>query len=127
MLVSTPIVTRGEVFNLRIGVDACILKKGDMRRYEIEGHKIVIGRTDSGNYFAVQAECPHKGGPLEKGQLEGDVLICPWHRYEFNVLTGRLLKITVGPRYGRWREAADLKTYGIEKVPDGDLELLVPK
>ena len=101
------------------------IPRGSMKRYEIEGRQILIGKTSLGNYFAVQAECPHKGGPLAKGELEGDVLTCPWHSYQYNVLSGRLLKITYGAQYGTWRESADLDTYKIHEDPKGDLVLIL--
>lgn len=32
--------------------------------------------------------CPHAGGPLGQGALQGTTLVCPWHGWEFNCLTG---------------------------------------
>jgi nitrite reductase/ring-hydroxylating ferredoxin subunit len=34
------------------------------------------------------ADCPHRGGPLEEGEVCGAVLVCPWHGYRFDVRTG---------------------------------------
>jgi len=33
--------------------------------------------------------CPHTLGPLEEATPEGDTLECPWHRYRFDLRTGR--------------------------------------
>jgi nitrite reductase/ring-hydroxylating ferredoxin subunit len=41
---------------------------------------------------ATQARCPHKGGPLTEGSLEGHVLTCPWHGAQFDVRTGEVLR-----------------------------------
>ena len=41
---------------------------------------------------ATQARCPHSGGPLYQGQLEGSTLTCPWHGAQFDVCTGALLR-----------------------------------
>jgi nitrite reductase/ring-hydroxylating ferredoxin subunit len=41
---------------------------------------------------AIQSCCPHRGGPLDEGQLEGTTLTCPWHGAQFDVCTGALLR-----------------------------------
>lgn len=51
---------------------------------------------------AISATCPHAGGPLDEGTLEGDVVQCPWHASRFCVRDGRRLTgpTTVNaPRY----------------------------
>lgn len=46
------------------------------------------------DYFCMNQECPHAGGPMEDSTLEYDVeddvwiASCPWHSYDFNVETG---------------------------------------
>ena len=44
-----------------------------------------------GSWYALKNSCLHRGGPVCTGTLEGDVLICPWHGYQYDVTTGRLL------------------------------------
>lgn len=44
-----------------------------------------------GRFCASGAVCPHEGGPLEEGTLDGDVVICPWHGYDFDLKTGACL------------------------------------
>lgn len=34
-------------------------------------------------------ECPHLFGPLDRCEVEGDEIVCPWHGYRFDVRTGR--------------------------------------
>ena len=41
-----------------------------------------------GNFYAINAVCPHMGGPLASGRLEGCVITCPWHGWTFDVRTG---------------------------------------
>ncbi len=64
---------------------------------EIEGGKrlrVQLGRFDlvllelAGAVVAVDNLCPHRGGPMSKGQLIGDVLTCPLHFWKFNLRTG---------------------------------------
>ena len=44
-----------------------------------------------GDFFAVDGICPHQGGPLGDGQLEGSTVTCPWHGWQFNVGDGKNL------------------------------------
>jgi nitrite reductase/ring-hydroxylating ferredoxin subunit len=41
-----------------------------------------------GQFYALNGVCPHMGGPLSSGRLEGCVLACPWHGWTFDVRTG---------------------------------------
>lgn len=41
-----------------------------------------------GEFFAVDAACPHQGGPLANGYLEGTTVVCPWHAWSFDLKTG---------------------------------------
>ena len=44
-----------------------------------------------GTITALSGICPHRGGPLGQGQLEGVWVICPWHAWEWDCRTGALL------------------------------------
>lgn len=44
-----------------------------------------------GTYHAIDNTCVHRGGPLGEGDVEGDVVTCPWHGWQFNVTTGACL------------------------------------
>lgn len=44
-----------------------------------------------GSLYAIENTCPHAGGPLAEGPLEGEVVTCPWHGSRFNVKTGAVL------------------------------------
>ena len=41
-----------------------------------------------GTFQVIDNECPHRGGPLGEGELEGCLLTCPWHAWQFDVRTG---------------------------------------
>ncbi len=41
-----------------------------------------------GTFYAIDNTCIHRGGPLGEGELEGEVVTCPWHAWEYNVKTG---------------------------------------
>ena len=41
-----------------------------------------------GTVYALDNCCPHAGGPLGEGFLDGDCVECPWHGWRYNVRTG---------------------------------------
>lgn len=64
---------------------------GDGRNFEVLGEKIAVFHTRAGAVYAVQAECPHRGGPLADGLVGGTTLICPLHSWKFDLASGRAL------------------------------------
>lgn len=56
---------------------------------DAKGKKICIGKHADA-YFAFAYSCPHAGGILADGYIDamGNV-VCPLHRYKFNMKTGR--------------------------------------
>ena len=49
---------------------------GEGRVYSVDGENIAVFRTRSGEGCAVQAACPHRGGPLADGLVGGTTLFC---------------------------------------------------
>lgn len=43
----------------------------------------------AGALYALDNNCPHNGGPLGQGCLDGRELACPWHGWRWDVATGR--------------------------------------
>ena len=41
-----------------------------------------------GAYHAIDNTCPHRGGPMGEGDLDGRLAICPWHGWRWDVTTG---------------------------------------
>ena len=66
------------------------LAPGAGRVVVAEGRSIALFNV-SGTFHAIDNVCTHVGGPLGEGQLEGEVVTCPWHAAEFNVKTGAVL------------------------------------
>jgi nitrite reductase (NADH) small subunit len=67
----------------------------------VVGERIVALFNVGGEFFALDGVCPHQGGPLGKGALEGCILTCPWHGWQFDVTNGefQLRKSLVQPRF----------------------------
>jgi nitrite reductase (NADH) small subunit len=52
-----------------------------------EGKTLALFNVD-GAYYAIDDACPHRGGPLSEGDLDGLVVSCPWHGWAWDVTTG---------------------------------------
>jgi nitrite reductase/ring-hydroxylating ferredoxin subunit len=56
---------------------------------EADGVTVAVFNAGGGRFYACGALCPHEDGPLADGWLEGDVVVCPWHGYDYELATGR--------------------------------------
>jgi 3-phenylpropionate/trans-cinnamate dioxygenase ferredoxin subunit len=81
--------------------------KDNVRSVDIEGKRICLA-FDGENYFALDDRCPHAGARFGAGGWchEGE-LVCPVHRYRFNLQTGR------------GTQGDYVNTYPVEKREDG--------
>ena len=57
----------------------------------LEDHPVALFNID-GEYYAMDNTCPHRGGSLGNGEIDGDVVTCPWHGWEFNCRTGEAVE-----------------------------------
>lgn len=64
---------------------------GELRAIEVDGEPICLAKVD-GTVYAFTDNCTHISGPLNEGELDGEVLTCPWHGAQFNVCTGKVLR-----------------------------------
>jgi nitrite reductase (NADH) small subunit len=69
---------------------------GEGRQFEVAGQR--VANTRSGQVFAVQANCPHRNGPLADGLVGGTTLVCPLHSWKFDLSTGDALMGDCGLR-----------------------------
>jgi len=60
---------------------------GSGKAMEVDGNSLAIFNVE-GNFYAVDNTCLHKGGPLGEGSLDGSVVTCPWHGWNYDVKTG---------------------------------------
>ena len=49
---------------------------GEGRAYAVAGRQIVVFRLRDGSLRALDAVCPHRGGPLADGLTDGRVVVC---------------------------------------------------
>ncbi len=62
---------------------------GQAVRVDLKGVPVAVFNT-GGELRAIEARCPHRGGPLEKGALTGRIVTCPWHGSQFDLDTGQV-------------------------------------
>jgi nitrite reductase (NADH) small subunit len=75
--------------------------------------EIAVANVDN-EFFATQGQCLHLRGPLGEGRLDGAVLSCPWHGWQYDIRTG----------LNEFDHAIQLKTYEV-RVEDGEIKVAV--
>jgi nitrite reductase (NADH) small subunit len=89
------------------------VEPGTVQTVRVGDREIALARVD-GEFYATQAHCLHLGGPLGEGRLEGHVLTCPWHGWQYDVRTGE----------HEFDRAIQLETYDV-RVEDGDVKIAI--
>ncbi len=64
---------------------------GHIREFRVNGTSVALANVD-GKFFAINSVCLHHGGPLGDGELDGTAVTCPWHGWQYDVTTGKLLQ-----------------------------------
>lgn len=86
-----PVVTFGQGFVTDawyfVALSRQVVQAG-LRRYEIMGQPVLLGRTRAGEAYALRDICPHRAAPLSAGKLvehegEGETVECPYHGWRF--------------------------------------------
>lgn len=70
----------------------------------------------NGNWIALRNSCLHRGGPVLTGCIEGNTITCPWHGFQYDVMTGELL---VDP-------SAKLDTFAVT-IKDDQIHIQIPE
>lgn len=69
---------------------------GTIREFQVEGTTLALANV-GGKFYAINNTCLHRGGPLAEGQMNGGVVTCPWHGWQYDVTSG---KLTMNPAVG---------------------------
>ena len=91
-----------------IKVNDVIPEEDFVKQFTIEGKKLCIVR-EKGKLYAVENNCPHAGGILSGGWCKNGNIVCPIHRWEYNLQTGR----------GAEGQGDYIDTFPIENRQDG--------
>lgn len=96
---------------------AAQLPAGGKLKAEVEGKTLLLTHI-GGEYYAIDNRCPHMGGSLYEGNLEGETIACPKHKTVFSVKTGAVVR---GGSIAFIRlKVSDVKSYPV-KEENGDL------
>ena len=63
------------------------IAEGEGRVVDVEGHTLALFNV-GGTFYAIDNMCPHRGGPLGEGDIDGPIVLCPWHAWRWDVRTG---------------------------------------
>jgi nitrite reductase (NADH) small subunit len=80
------------------------LPSGRAVRVDIDGDQVALFNT-GGTFHAVDDVCPHLGGPLSEGDVEGTIVTCPWHGWRYDLCTGERVD----------RPGSPVRTYMVEE------------
>lgn len=77
------------VTNRRIKIaNTSDIPQGQARKVTLEnGEEIALFHVGE-KFYALKNACPHQGGPLSLGDIEGDTVVCPWHNWQFDLSDG---------------------------------------
>lgn len=82
---------------------------GSLKEFVVSERALCVANV-GGTICVLDGACPHEGGPLAEGSIEGGKILCPWHAYGFD------------PKTGVNDEDLDMKAQVFEaKVEDGEL------
>lgn len=59
-----------------------------VKSVQVNKKRICLIKTED-RWFATQAKCPHAGADLSQGWCKNGKLICPFHRYEYDLKSGK--------------------------------------
>jgi nitrite reductase (NADH) small subunit len=80
----------------RVGALTDIPRQGSRIVATASGN-IALFRAQDDSVYAVRDRCPHKGGPLSQGIVQGHRVACPLHNWVIDLQTGE----AVAPDQGR--------------------------
>jgi NAD(P)H-dependent nitrite reductase small subunit len=89
------------------------IKPGNGMVVEMNDKALALFNID-GTIYAIDNTCVHRGGPLGEGDVEGGVVSCPWHGWQYNVKTGACVN----------NPSAKVDTYQV-KVEGTDIKVLL--
>lgn len=69
-------------------IDVSAVLPGQSAEVVADGRVFAVFNVD-GTFRVLDGICPHAGGPLGKGTVRGTVVTCPWHGWQFDVVTGQ--------------------------------------
>lgn len=95
--------------------------EGSMVGSSVSGNPILISRI-GGRFYAMDAVCSHLYGYLPRGELRGNTVVCPVHKAQYDINTGKVVKnVPALMKLASRRQATDLRTYEVNVIGDSVL------
>jgi nitrite reductase/ring-hydroxylating ferredoxin subunit len=63
---------------------------GSAKQVAVNGRMLALFNV-GGTIYVLDDTCPHRGGPLSEGEVQGTQVTCPWHGASFDLATGQHL------------------------------------
>jgi nitrite reductase/ring-hydroxylating ferredoxin subunit len=60
---------------------------GEGRVVTAGGRQLAVFNA-GGTFRVLDNACPHRGGPLGEGAVDGGIVTCPWHGWQYDLATG---------------------------------------
>ena len=64
------------------------ISNGQMKHTEINGKEIVIANLD-GKFYAFAERCGHMNARLSRGNINQNIVTCPFHAAKFDITSGK--------------------------------------
>jgi len=98
------------------------LEDGAMKEALVRNKAVLLARMGD-IYYATDNRCPHMGGKLSQGKLEGTVVTCPLHGSQFDLRNGQVVRWLKGSgllsKVGKiLKSPRQLKTYNVRVEDD---------
>jgi nitrite reductase (NADH) small subunit len=72
---------------VRIASQADLPAAGMVKEFTVDGRPLCVANL-KGSICVLDGTCPHEGGPLGEGSIDGGKVVCPWHSFAFDLYTG---------------------------------------
>jgi len=86
---------------VKLAAESELPPPGEAREYSC-GNKPICVANVNGVISAMDNICLHRGGPIGQGMIEGNKVVCPWHGWQWDPVTGESshdanVRVTVYP------------------------------
>ena len=97
--------------------DSTIVENGSEAVFEINSREVLVVRSNEGELYAVEDNCPHANECISGGRLRNGFYACPHHGARFELSTGKsMTNLSTKP----------LICFDVREV-DGKIEAIVPE
>ncbi|HEY5506724.1 MAG TPA: Rieske 2Fe-2S domain-containing protein [Coriobacteriia bacterium] len=74
-------------------IEAAQVPEGTMKEVDADGHPLMVANV-AGTFYVADGRCPHLGGHMAEGTLQGAIVTCPRHGSQFDLTDGHVVRWT---------------------------------